>query len=93
MTVPSSTFQVDEISNSTASEDDRAWQNICQRTGFQVKAGELVREWDGSLVRPESYERRNEQDFIRPKAESLTGPIRPEPDDVFISTSVAPSDL
>ena len=72
------------IANTTALEDAGNRFNVCQRTGFKVKPGSLKRSWDGSMVRAASYEARNEQDFIRNKAESLTGAIRPEPPDVFL---------
>jgi hypothetical protein len=81
------------ITNSTATEDTSNRYNICQRTGFKVKPGSLMKEWNGALVRSDSYEPRNIQDFVKGKAESLTGAIRPEADDQFIATSIAPEDL
>ena len=93
MAVPDSSFQIDQISNSTATEDSDNKYNICQRTGFKVKPGSLIETWDGQLVRRESWEPRNMQDFTTVKAESLTGATRPESTDVFIATSIAPEDL
>ena len=94
-TVPSSTFTTDNpgSANTNVSEDTVSRFNICQRTGFRVKPHELVEEYNGILVRPDSFEYRHPQEFIRPLAESLTGPIRPEPDNSFIATSIAPEDL
>jgi hypothetical protein len=86
-------FVVDDIQNANATEDTVSRYNICQRTGFKVKPHQLVEEWSGALVRPDSFEFRSDQDFIRPLAESLVGPIRPESDDSFIVTSIAPEDL
>jgi len=81
------------ITNSTATEYDQNQNNVCQLTGFKVKRGGLVQQWDNLWVRPESLSRRNTQDFVRLKAELLTGPSRPESVDKFISTSIAPEDL
>ena len=92
MSVPASTFVVDEISNDTATTDSNSRFNICQRTGFKVKVDALSTEWHGVRVRPESYEPRNPQDFVSADAEHLTGPHRGEPPDVFITSSVAPED-
>ena len=88
-----STFQVDDPGNGVGEQDTKNRYNICQRTGFKVKPAELTAEWNGVKVRQESYESRNEQDRVRPEAESLTGPVRPEPTDVFITTAVTVADL
>jgi hypothetical protein len=90
---PSSTFQTDNISNSTATEDSSNKYNICQRTGFRVKPYQLRKEWNGSLVRDESWEQRHPQEFIRPLAEDLHGAQRPESSDTFLAASIAPEDL
>lgn len=67
---------------------------ICDRTGFRVYRGELETEWDGTMVRPKSFEDRHPQDFVRARSrENPKGPKRPEQDDTFISTTVAPEDL
>jgi hypothetical protein len=88
-----STFRVDEPTNSNSETDSGGRYNICQRTGFKVLPGELLQEWNGLLVRPESFEARHPQDFVRSKAERQTGPQNPEPDDTFISTSVSAESL
>ena len=93
MSKPSSTFQVDEIENSTATTDSVSRYNLCQRTGFRVKPHELVEEWNGTLVRPESFEYRHPAEFVRPLAEELTGPVRSEPSNSFVAVSIAPEDL
>lgn len=38
---------------------------MCDRTGFKVRARETVKEWTGRIVRTESSEPRNAQDFVR----------------------------
>ena len=72
------------ITNSNGTTDVPANYEVCERTGFRVKPGELVKEWDGTMVRPESWEARHPQDFIRIRAERQRGSENPEPADVFI---------
>ena len=79
--------------NTIATADSGNRYNICQRTGFKQKPVQLSTEWTGSKVRTESYDKRPDQLGVRARAESLEGPKRPEPADVFVSTSTAPSDL
>jgi hypothetical protein len=88
-----STFQVDNITNSGAEVDAGNRYNMCMRTGFRAKPHTLVEDAYGALVRPDSYDKRHPQELIRPLAEEITGPKRPEPTDLFLSASVAPSDL
>lgn len=52
---------------------------ICQRTGFRVKASDLVREWTGLLVRSTSFDPRHPMlDLPAPRGERVrsnaTGP-------------------
>lgn len=82
-----------QITNSNAEADAGNRYNICMRTGFRVKPGELIEDAYGSLVRQDSFDKRHPQEFIRPLAEELTGPKRPEPTDQFLSSSVSPEDL
>lgn len=58
---------------------------ICQRTGFKVPRSTLRKQWDGLMVRPESYEGRHPQDFVRAPAENPKGSPAPEPADTFIA--------
>lgn len=74
------------ITNSGATQDTENRYTICQVTGFRVKPGELTTTWDGKLVRQESFDIKHEQLRVRPQAESLTGPERPEPaSDTFLA--------
>ena len=83
-----------EVVNTGASLDTGNRFNVCQRTGFRVKAGGLMKEQYGAWVRPESYERPNPLDLgVRVKAESLTGALRPEPSTDLTYSSIAPEDL
>jgi len=52
---------------------------VCQRSGFRVKIGELVKEWDGGYVRKESYDARHPQDFVRSKTDVGKKSVSPEP--------------
>ena len=92
-TKPSSTFQTDNISNSTATEDAGNRYTVCMRSGFRVKPNTLVEDAYGSLVRYESFDKRHPGELIRPLAEEITGPNRPEPTDTFIANSISPEDL
>jgi len=72
------------ITNPVATETASNYE-ICQRTGFRVEAGKLVREWTGLYVRPESYEPHNVLDLQRISGmEKAHFPGNPEPDDAFI---------
>jgi hypothetical protein len=66
---------------------------ICDRTGFRVMPGTLRKQWDGLLVRAESYDARHPQDFVRGRAEHPKGSKRPEQADVFITEQVTADDL
>ena len=41
------------------------WNVICDRTGFKVKYSGCRKEWNNLIVRRESWEKRNAQDFIK----------------------------
>ena len=43
---------------------------ICARTGFKLKRSDCKKEWTGQIVRAESFEKRNAQDFIRSKPDN-----------------------
>jgi len=67
---------------------------ICDASGFQFPLDEAVKQWDGALVHKSHVDKRNPQDFIRSIPERQTLPLcRPEPDDVFLSGQVLPTDL
>lgn len=66
------------IENTQATEYDGRY-NICDRTGFRAKPGQLVEDGYGNMVLPEFRDSRHPQEFIRSRAETHTGPKRPEP--------------
>jgi len=94
--VPDRTYPIDQIPNANATTGPTNYE-ICERTGFRVKPGELVEEWNGVMVRQRSFEHRHPQDFVRSSSEKLEGSKRPEQDDRFVSdlypTGVSASDL
>lgn len=82
--IPPPTFGLPDNATDNANADDYPSQyEICERTGFRVKKGELVKEWTGSMVRKESFERRNAQDFVRGVGDEQEGSPRPEQMDRF----------
>lgn len=68
---------------------------IDDRTGFRMPRGALVKQWDGAMVRPKSWESRHPQDFVRGVPERQKGSPRPEQIDRFIDDDeqVDPEDL
>jgi hypothetical protein len=66
---------------------------ICDRTGFRVRRGQLKETWDGLKVRRKSWEPRHPQDFVRGRAEKPKGSTRPEQEDRFIEDEITPDDL
>jgi hypothetical protein len=58
---------------------------ICDRTGFKVRSSLTRKEWTGRIVRSDSYEPRQPQDFVRGIADVQSVPDpRPYPLDTFI---------
>jgi hypothetical protein len=85
------------ITNATATETP-SQEEFCERTGFRVPRGKLVREWTGEWVRPQSYEKRHPLDLLREIPREKSSALRnPEPDDAFVEdlfpAGVGPSDL
>ena len=67
------------ILNPNATTDSLNRYNICSRSGFRVKPGELVKDGYGEMVRPESAEPRHMQERVKSQPESQKGALRPEP--------------
>ena len=63
---------------------------ICDRTGFKVKASDTKREWNNLIVREQSWETRQPQDFVRGRGDRQSVPHpRPEPEtDTFVDPGV-----
>ena len=77
----------------TATTDVPTHYEICDRTGFRVRRGKLVGEWDGKRVRKDSYEPKHPQLTIRGIEQGKKGSVSPEQDNEFISTAITPDDL
>lgn len=41
------------------------WYRICDRTGFKIRNVRTQKEWQGLIVRDQSWERRQPQDLVR----------------------------
>lgn len=66
---------------------------ICDRTGFKMKAEDCRLEWNGYLVRKESWERRQPQDLLRGFPDHQQPNIsRPGTGDVFLTTGDVTAD-
>lgn len=63
---------------------------ICDRTGFKIKSSQARMQWDGSLVRKESWEPRHPQDFLRaiPDFQAVEDP-RPDPAASYLTVNQA----
>ena len=67
----------------------------CDRTGFKIKASSSKEEWNGFVVRKESFERRQPQDLLRGFPDNQSPNIsRPGTGDTFLNVGdVTPDDL
>lgn len=71
------------------------WNVTCDRTGFKIKSGNTRKEWNGKIVRKESWEPRHPQDFVRaiPDFPGVRD-ARPVPEYRFVATNeVTPESL
>lgn len=90
---PAGTFSDYSETNPDAQEHPSTY-DICDRSGFRAKRGELVEQWDGLWVLPEFIESRHPQDLLRARGERHTAQLSPEPEDEFLSTNqVSTEDL
>jgi hypothetical protein len=87
MSVPPSTFSTDAADGPQNTHAITVPSNdeICDRTGFKVPRGTLRPEWNGAMVRRQSWEPRHPQDFVKGRAECPKGSPRPEQPDIFIA--------
>lgn len=61
---------------------------ICDRTGRKTRRSNMVKEWNGLMVREDSAEERHPQDFVRGVKDQQAFPnSRPEQEDIFLSTN------
>lgn len=65
----------------------------CDRTGFKIKSTSARKEWNGLVVRSESWEERHPQDLIRSKRDDQSVPDpRPEDPDYFLAANEVTAD-
>jgi hypothetical protein len=60
---------------------------VCQKSGFKVKPGQLAQQWDGAFVRADLIDKRHPQEFVRGLRERVLPPAPPELADSFIDHS------
>lgn len=65
------------------------WYRICDRTGFKVRAKHTKQEWTHNIVREQSFEERQPQDFVRGVYDYQNVPLpRPRSPDRFINPNL-----
>lgn len=91
--VPEGTFGSYAETNSNAKAYPSRYE-VCEQSGFKVPAGTLIKQWDGAKVMKRFRDERNEQDFVRARAERARNIQRsPEPEIEYVATEVTASDL
>jgi hypothetical protein len=81
------------IENTNATTDVPNNYEICDRTGWRVLPGKLVKEENGMMVREDSFETRHPQDILRARvSDRFPGSKSPEPDNVFLSDNEVTAD-
>lgn len=62
-----------------------SWNAVCDVCGFQFKAYQIKKRWDGLMVCSEDYETDHPQKYIRVQEDGKPTPwSRPEPTDSFV---------
>lgn len=62
-----------------------SYYQIDDITGFAERADKMKREWTGMMTRPQSWEARNAQDFVKGVRDDQTVPIpRPRQSNVWV---------
>ena len=92
-TITASTETGTPIVNADSTTNVATNYEQCDRSGFRVMPGELVRNWDGVYTRSKSYDPKHPQLLIRSVADKIKGSIRPEPDNNFLTEDVTADDL
>lgn len=64
------------------------WWCVCDVCGFNTRASDIKKRWDGMLVCSADFEPRHEQDFLKVRQERIGVPFsRPDPEETFITVS------
>jgi hypothetical protein len=78
------------ITNTTAIVEnaDPSLQRVCDQSGFRARGRELRATWNGFMVLPQFWEKRNDQDFVRSLNIDNEGARsdKPRPDDRDLDT-------
>jgi hypothetical protein len=62
------------------------FSRICDVCGFQYRASQTLKRWDGLFVCTKDWEPRHPQDFVKGRVDKQRVPDpRPEQDDYFLS--------
>ena len=61
------------------------WNSVCARCGFEYKASELRKTWDGFFCCEKCWEPRHPQDFVRARPDRMDVPWTQKPPDQFIA--------
>jgi hypothetical protein len=62
-----------------------SWYRICDRSGFAVRAEYTEKQWNNIIVRDQSFEERQPQDFVRGRRDDQTVPQpRPRQTNIFL---------
>lgn len=64
----------------------------CDRTGFKVKASHTQREWNGLIVRRDSWEPRHPQDYLRARPDHPAVPDPRPVENLFLSSMLQKED-
>ncbi len=67
-------------------------QEVCDRSGFRVYPGELVKNWDGVYTRKQSVDQRHPQLLVRSVSEEFKGSPSPESEDSFVGVNEVQAD-
>jgi hypothetical protein len=60
---------------------------VCDVCGFDYRASETLKRWDGLIVCHDDWEPRHPQDFVRGRADrQRVHEPRPQPTDTFVDT-------
>jgi hypothetical protein len=63
------------------------WNALCPVCGFQFKASQLRKRWDGVMVCRKDWEPRHPQDFLKTIPEKNPPWTQPEPTDRFVTVA------
>lgn len=65
------------------------WYQICDQSGFKVRATKTKKQWNGYVVRKQSWEARHPQDLVRGVADYQAVPeARPRPSEVYVKLPI-----